>query len=287
MTSEEIGGGARRDPPRVLRPDELDAAVFDMDGVLTDTAELHFRTWKEAFDEFLEARALDRGRPFEPFTRNDHRRHLEGRPRYEGARDFLRARGIELASGDPDDPPEERTICGLGNRKDRRYRGRLAEGDVEVFGDALRLVDRLRAHGVATGVATSSRNGGAVVRAAGIGGRFGAVVDGEDLAADPSLTGKPAPDVFLEAARRLDAEAGRSAVIEDSASGVEAGRRGGFGLVIGVARGRGADELELAGADLVVSDLGRVPISSGVGRQAARDRSGDEQPVPGGAGDEG
>ncbi len=286
MTSETSGRGTPGETSPVLRPGELDAAVFDMDGVLTDTAALHFRTWKETFDAFLESRAEEVGRPSEPFTRNDHRRHVQGRPRYEGARDFLGARGIELPFGAPDDPPESETVCGLGNRKDRRYRERLAEGDLEVFPDALRLVRRLRGHGVPAAVATSSRNGRAVVRAAGIEGHFDAVLDGEDLAADASLTGKPAPDVFLEAARRLDADAGRSVVVEDSASGVEAGRRGGFGLVIGVARGRGREELERAGADLVVPDLGRVPVSSGVGRQAARDRPGDEQPVPGGAGEE-
>lgn len=278
----------RGEASTVLRPEELDAVIFDLDGVLTDTAKAHFRAWKETFDRFLERRAEERGISFEPFTRNDYRRHVDGKPRYEGARDFLRARGIELPFGDPGDSPGEESVCALGNRKNERYRSRLDEGELEPFPASVDLVRRLRSEGVPTAVVTSSRNGRKVLRASGIAELFDTVVDGSDLADDPSLTGKPAPDLFLEAARRTRAEPGRSVVVEDSAPGVEAGRRGDFGLVVGVARGPEEEEgLERAGADLVVRDLGGVPMSSGHGRQASRDRSDEEQPATDGAGRDG
>lgn len=287
MASDLRADERRRATSAVLRPDELDAAIFDMDGVLTDTATAHFHAWKQTLDEFLEDRAAELETPFEPFTRNDCRRHVDGKPRYEGARDFLRARGVELPFGDPEDPPGHGSVCAVGNRKNERYRERLERGPVETFEDAVRLVRRLRAAGVRTAVVTSSRNGRAVVDAAGIGELFDTVLDGTDLAGDASLTGKPAPDLFLEAARRLNAEVGRSVVVEDSAAGVEGGRRGGFQLVIGVARDRDGDGLERAGADLVVTDLGRVPVSSGHGRQASRDRPDEAEPAADGSGRDG
>ena len=287
MASDATTGRPGPDSEAVLRPDELDAVIFDLDGVLTDTAEAHFRTWKETFDRFLEQRAGERGVPFEPFTRNDYRRHVDGKPRYEGARDFLRARGIELPFGDAGDPPGSESVCALGNGKNERYRARLEEGGLEAHDSSVELVRRLRGAGVRTAVVTSSRNGRRVLEASGLEQLFDTVVDGTDLAGDPSLTGKPAPDLFVEAARRLGARPGRSVVVEDSASGVEAGKRGEFGLVIGVARGRMGEDLERAGADLVVADLVRVPVSSGVGRQASRDRPDEEEPAADGAGRDG
>lgn len=271
--SERGQRGSDRQGSVVLRPDDLDAVIFDLDGVLTDTAVAHFRAWRDTFDEFLEGRAEETGTPFEPFTRNDFRRHVDGKPRYEGARDFLRARGIELPFGEPDEPPGAGTVCALGNRKNERYRERLEKGGIEAFDSSVELVRRLRERGVETAVVSSSRNGRAVLGAAGIDGLFGTVVDGTDLAGKPSLTGKPAPDLFLEAARRMEAEPERSVVVEDAASGVEAGRRGDFGLVIGVARDREPEELRRAGADLVVRDLAELPVSSGHGRQAMRDEA--------------
>lgn len=287
MTSDASTRRTEPESETVLRPAELDAVIFDLDGVLTDTAEAHFRAWKETFDRFLEDRAEERGVPFEPFTRNDYRRHVDGKPRYEGARDFLRARGIELPFGAPGDSPGADSVCALGNRKNERYRRRLEEGELEPFASSADLVRRIRSAGVPTAVVTSSRNGRQVLDASGIAELFDAVVDGTDLADDPSLTGKPAPDLFLEAARRVNAEPGRSVVVEDSSAGVEAGRRGDFGLVIGVARDRGGEDLERAGADLVVRDLGGVPVSSGHGRQASRDRSDEEEEAPDGAGRDG
>lgn len=286
MTSDLISERKGQDESTVLRPEDLDAVIFDLDGVLTDTAEAHFRSWKETFDRFLEDRAGEEGTPFEPFTRNDYRRHVAGKARYEGARDFFRARGIDLPFGDPEDPPGADSVCALGNRKNERYRRRLETGGLEAYASSVELVRRLRAEGVRTAVVTSSRNGPAVVEASGIGELFDAVVDGTDLADDPSLTGKPAPDLFLEGARRVEGRPGRSVVVEDSAAGVEAGRRGEFGLVIGVARGRSGEDLERAGADLVVRDLGAVPVSSGHGRQASRDRSDEEEPAANGAAQE-
>lgn len=287
MTNDATTRRTGREPGTVLRPDELDAVIFDLDGVLTDTAEVHFRAWKETFDRFLEQRAGERGVPFEPFTRNDFRRHLDGKPRYEGARDFLRARGVDLPFGDPGDAPGSESVCALGNSKNERYRTRLEEGGLEAYDSSVELVRRLRTAGVRTAVVTSSRNGRRVLKASGMDELFDTVVDGTDLAEAPSLTGKPAPDLFVEAAERMDAEPGRSVVVEDSAAGVEAGKRGEFGLVIGVARDREGEDLERAGADLVVTDLVRVPVSSGLGRQASRDRPTEEEPAEDGAGRDG
>lgn len=286
MTEERNREEPRRATSPVLRPGELDAAIFDLDGVLTDTAEAHFRSWKQTFDELLRRRAGERDTPFEPFTRNDHRRHVRGKPRYEGARAFLGARGIELPFGTPDDDPGLETVCSVGNRKNERYRAGLEQGSVAAFPSSVRLVRRLRSAGVRAAVVSSSRNGRAVLESAGIAGLFAEVVDGSDLARDASLTGKPAPDLFLLAARRLNAEPERTLVVEDSAAGAEAGRRGGFGIVVGVARDRSGDDLASAGANLVVSDLGDVPLSSGVGRQAERDRADGDEPAVSGRGPE-
>lgn len=269
--SERRGADPGGGEGSVLRPDELDAVLFDMDGVLTDTSDLHFRAWRETLDDFLRGRHEEAGVPFEPFTRNDHRRHVAGKPRYEGARDFLRARGIELSFGEPDDPSDRETVCGLGNRKNQRYLEQLGEGALEPFPHAERTVRRLRGAGVKTAVASSSRNADSVLEASGLAGLFDAVVDGTTLADDPALTGKPAPDLFLEAARRIGASPERTVVVEDSQAGVEAARRGEFRLVIGLCRDRDPSRLEEAGADLVVRDLAEIPISWGHGHQAARD----------------
>ncbi|MDP2498219.1 MAG: HAD-IA family hydrolase [Candidatus Palauibacterales bacterium] len=281
MTGEPNGKATRGTASGVLRPEELDAAIFELEGVLTDTAEAHFRAWKETFDPFLERRADREETPFEPFTRNDYRRHVHGKPRYEGARDFLRARGIELPFGAPGDPAGPDSVCALGNRKDERYRAVLESGGLPILPGSAELVRRLRSAGVRTAVVTGSRHGRQVLEASGLEELFDAVVDAAEFADDPTLTGRPAPDLLLQAAGRLDASPDRSAVVENSAPGVEAGRRGDFGVVIGVARDReGEEALERAGADLVVRDLGRVPVSSGLGRQASRDRTDEEAPAP-------
>lgn len=244
--------------------DRLDAVVFDLDGVLTDTAGLHREAWKETFDAYLERRAARGSEPFRPFTDEDYRRYVDGKPRYRGARSFLESRGIELPYGSPDDPPEAETVCGLGNRKNERFRSRLQERGPERYESSVELVARLRERGVRTGVITSSRNGRDVLRTAGLEGLFDVRLDGID-AEERGLAGKPDPEMFLEAARHLGVVPGRTAVVEDAIAGVEAGRRGGFGLVVGVDRSGHGPALREAGADLVVTDLGELSVEPPAG----------------------
>lgn len=238
--------------------DRLQAVVFDLDGVLTDTARLHFESWRESFDPYLQERAAREGVSFRSFTEEDYRVHVNGKPRYEGSRSFLQSRGIDLPLGDPDDPPGAETACGLANRKNRLFRRRLEAEGPRRYESSVRLVERLRARGIRTGVISSSRNCRAVLRAAGLEELFDVRVDGMDVAR--GLAGKPDPEMLLEAARRLGVAPEATAVVEDALSGVEAGRRGGFGLVIGVDRSGRAEELAEAGADLVVGDLAELTL---------------------------
>lgn len=235
---------------------ERDAFLFDLDGVVTRTAALHAAAWKRLFDEVLARRD---GPGFVPFDLDaDYRRYVDGKPRFAGIRSFLDARGIALPPGTPADDAERDTIHGLGQRKNRFFTALLAERGVDVYDAAVRLLHALRARGVRTAVVSSSRNCAAVLRAARLTGLFDVRVDGRDLARDAGLRGKPAPDTFLEAARRLGVPPARCVVLEDAVAGVEAGRRGGFGLVIGV--GDDADALRAAGADVVVADLGALRL---------------------------
>ena len=236
----------------------MDAVIFDLDGVVTPTADIHAEAWKQLFDEYLAERARRLGEPFRAFDReSDYRRHVDGKPRYDGVASFLASRDVQLPPGSPDDPDDRETVCGLGNRKNRYFREALERTGVEPFPTAVNLIEKLRAEGVSTAIASSSRNSKAVLDAAGIHRLFDVEVDGVDLA-ELGLPGKPDPALFLEAARRLGVDPGRTAVVEDAISGVEAGRRGGFGLVIGVDRGAGRDALAAGGADVVVGDLGEV-----------------------------
>jgi alpha,alpha-trehalase len=257
----------------IIDPADHDAVIFDLDGVLTRTAAVHAAAWKALFDRYLLRRA---DRPFVPFdSDSEYRRHVDGKPRYDGVRDLLASRGITLPRGSPDDPPGRETVCGLGNRKNEIFRRRLARQGVEVYESAVRCVDELRAAGVRVGVVTSSKNGEAVLEAAGLRDRFPVRVDGLTLER-LHLAGKPAPDVFLEAARRLEVAPARAVVVEDAAAGVEAGRRGGFGLVVGVDRG-GGGELS-AHAHVVVDDLSRVRVQEQEEKEMTRERSSDELP---------
>ena len=238
----------------------FDAVLFDLDGVVTRTARLHATAWAELFDEFLRRRAAERGEPFRAFDPvADYLAHVDGKPRYEGVRSFLAARGIALAEGDPADRPGTPTVHGLGARKDALFVDRLRRDGVEVFTTTVALIEALRAGGVRTAVVTSSRNGREVLRAAGLEALFDARIDGLD-AATLALAGKPAPDTFLKAAELLEVVPGRAVVVEDAIAGVEAGRRGGFGLVVGVDRGGNREALETHGADLVVADLGELDL---------------------------
>jgi beta-phosphoglucomutase family hydrolase len=242
----------------VIDPTHFDAVLFDLDGVLTDTARIHAHCWKRTFDDFLRQRAERTGAPFRPFEiASDYRLHVDGKPRFDGVRDFLRARGISLPEGRPDSPPEEPSICGLGNRKNALVEAAIREQGVDVYPGSIAWVRHLRGQGIRTGVVSSSANCQAVLHAAGIEDLFDVRVDG-GVARQLSLRGKPHPETFLEAARRLAMPPERVAVVEDALSGVQAGRAGNFGLVIGVARKDDAEELAREGADLVVHDLGEL-----------------------------
>jgi alpha,alpha-trehalase len=241
-----------------LTRDRFDAVLFDLDGVLTDTARLHAAAWKRMFDAYLAERAERTGEPFRPFDIGaDYVAYVDGKPRFDGVRDFLEGRGIALPEGAADDPPSRETVCGLGNRKNELVNETMASEGVEAYPGSVALVRELRARGMKTAVVTSSGNCDTVLAAAGIADLFETRVDGNDLG-ELGLAGKPAPDAFLEAARRVGADAKRAVVVEDAISGVQAGRAGGFGLVIGVARKDNAQALAENGADVVVNDLAEL-----------------------------
>ena len=238
-----------------LTPRNFDAVLFDLDGVLTETAFIHAAAWREMFDGFLRQHADDEGEVFVPFDiDSDYRAYIDGKPRYDGVRSFLASRSIELAEGEASDPTSANTVTALGNRKNQLVAELIESGGVEPFPGAVHLVEALRERGVKTAVVSSSANAETVLGAAGIAHLFDTRVDGA-VAAQLGLPGKPAPDTFLEAARRLDAPPGRAVVVEDAISGVRAGRSGGFGLVVGVGAGEHADALLDNGADVVVADL--------------------------------
>jgi alpha,alpha-trehalase len=239
----------------------IDAVIFDMDGVVTDTANVHAAAWKRLFDEYLQERAAAGGETFVPFDADhDYSRYVDGKPRYDGVRDFLAARGISLPEGEITDAPERETISGLGNRKDAYFLAHLREHGARAFPSTVDLVQRLTAKRVPTAIISASRNMTEVLAAAGLGDLFAVKVNGLD-ADRLNLRGKPYPDVFLEAARRLGVEASRAAIVEDALAGVEAGRRGGFGLVVGVDRTGHGDALLAAGADVVVRDLEELELA--------------------------
>jgi alpha,alpha-trehalose phosphorylase len=239
----------------------FDAVLFDLDGVVTRTASVHAAAWKVLFDEFLQQRAREREEPFVPFdTERDYLAYVDGKPRHDGVRSFLASRGITLPEGEEDDPPGASTIYGLGRRKDALFKAQLKRGGVEVFEPALALIRRLRAAGRKTAVVTSSRNGREVLRAAALDDTFDVRIDGRDAEAY-GLRGKPHPDPFLKAAELLGASPGRAVVVEDAASGVDAGRRGGFALVVGVGRGGQHEALLERGADVVVATLGDLDVA--------------------------
>ena len=229
-----------------------DAALFDLDGVLTPTAEVHMRAWSEMFNDFLQARGVS-----EPYTDEDYFAHVDGRPRYEGVRTFLESRGIDLPEGDPSDGTDAETVSGLGNRKNEAFNVVLARDGVTAYEGSIRLIDALEKAGTRMAVVSSSKNAAAVLEAAGIADRFPVVVSGAE-ANELGLAGKPSPETFLHAAFALGVTRERSVVLEDATSGVRAGRDGEFGLVVGVDRGAGADALTGAGADIVVQDLAEL-----------------------------
>lgn len=241
-----------------MHPLELRGWLFDLDGVLTDTARVHVEAWKDTFDALLERLSLsgtvseDEARPFDPVA--DYVRFVDGKPRADGVRDFLASRGVTLPEGREDDPVERTSVHGVGNAKNARFLRRLAEQGVEVFPGSERFVGALARAGRCTGVVSSSENCRAILEAAGLGGLFWVVVDG-NVARERGLGGKPSPATFLYGAALLELPPAAVAVVEDSPAGVAAGRAGGFGYVVGVARAATSGVLIDAGADVVVADL--------------------------------
>ena len=244
--------------PTTIDTGEVSAVLFDMDGVLTDTASVHMAAWARLFDDALPVLSPDLEHP--PFSEDDYRRLVDGRPRIDGVEAVLADRGISLPRGTPDDPPGDDTTWALANRKNGHFHAAIEVRGVATFPSSLAVLDALRAAGVPVAVVTASRNRVDILAAAGLADRFDAAVDGTDIE-DAGLAGKPAPDTFLEAARRLGADASRAVVVEDATSGVAAGAAGGFGLVIGVARHDDPEELLAAGAHVVVADLAEVTVT--------------------------
>ena len=238
--------------------DQYDAVLFDLDGVITDTANLHATCWKQMFDEYLQKRAKQTGEAFRSFdVATDYLLYVDGKPRFDGVRDFLKSRGIELPERKPDDTTDFETVCGLGNHKNDLVNHAIAEVGVKAYDGSVRFIHRLRQDGFRIAVVTSSQNCTAVLKAAKLDELFKVQVDGNVIDAQ-RLAGKPAPDTFLLAASLLGVEPKRTVVIEDAISGVQAGSNGNFGLVIGVARKGNAEELRRHGAHLVVRDLGEL-----------------------------
>jgi beta-phosphoglucomutase family hydrolase len=236
-------------------PDHVRTCLFDLDGVLTRTAKVHAAAWKEMFDDYLRRRAEREGVPFEPFDAvHDYDEYVDGRPREDGVRTFLASRGIRLPEGAPDDGPDRETVNGLGTRKNALVLRKIREEGVEAYEGSVAYVSAARDAGLRRAVVSSSANCRDVLAAAGIEDLFEERIDGI-VAREQRLRGKPQPDTYLAAARALGAEPGAAAVFEDALAGVEAGRAGGFGLVVGIDRTGQAAELRRHGADIVVNDL--------------------------------
>ena len=239
-------------------PDGIKACLFDLDGVLTQTAKVHAAAWKQMFDEYLRRRAEREGEEFVAFDhRDDYDKYVDGKPRYDGVRSFLESRGIELPEGSADDPPTAETVCGLGNRKNELVLKLIEEQGVEPYEGSVRYVQAAVDAGLRRAVVSSSANCRAVLESAGILDRFEEIIDGNTLQ-ERRLNGKPAPDTFLAAAEALSVPAAEAAVFEDALSGVEAGRAGSFGVVVGVDRVGQAEALREHGADVVVEDLAEL-----------------------------
>ena len=237
----------------------LDAVVFDMDGVITDTASVHAAAWKQMFDLFLQRFAARTRKHIRPFDNDDYLRYVDGKHRDDGVESFLRSRGIRLPRGDASDSPDQESVWGLANRKNEAFQRVIGATGVKPFVSSVELVRKLQARGIGTAVISASRNCQQVLDAAGIGSLFPVRVDGVEME-QLSLPGKPSPAVFIEATRRLATTPDRAAVIEDAIAGVEAGRKGHFGFVLGIDRHGGALGLITAGADAVVDDLARVRV---------------------------
>lgn len=241
--------------PHPIDLTRFDAVLFDLDGVLTKTAVLHAAAWKRLFDEYLKARASREQVPFQPFDATlDYQRYVDGRLRYDGVKSFLESRNIVLPYGTPQDGPDQDTVQGLGNKKDGYFQAHLKQQGIELYDDAVQFLRSVRAQGMRTAVVSASKHTAAVLQRTGLADSFDERVDGIE-SERLHLAGKPAPDGFVEAARRLQVNPRRAMVVEDAVAGVQAGRNGGFGLVIGVDRTGHAEELIRNGAHLVTADM--------------------------------
>ncbi len=239
-------------------PDTVTVCLFDLDGVLTQTAKVHDAAWKETFDDYLKARGKQTGEEFKEFDPDhDYDEYVDGKPRYDGVRSFLQSRGIELPEGQPSDPPSAETICGIGNRKNELVLKLIKEQGVQAYEGSVRYVRAARDAGLRRAVVSSSANCKDVLVAAGIDDLFEARIDGI-VADEQHLKGKPAPDTFLAGARALGVAPARAAVFEDALAGVQAGRDGDFGYVVGVDRVGQAEALREHGASVVVQDLAEL-----------------------------
>ena len=243
-----------------MSSNHFDAVIFDLDGVITKTALVHSSAWKKMFDDFLKAWALKNGETFREFTHSgDYLPFVDGKPRYKGVQDFLSSRNISIPYGDPSDPYEAETVCGLGNRKDFAFNEILSRDGVGVYESTVALIHELKNQNIRIGVASSSKNCAPVLETAGLLHLFETRVDGV-VSVELQLKGKPEPDIFTTAADNLGVSYDRTVIVEDAVSGVQAGQKGGFGLVIGIAREENTHELRLNGADIVVEDLEEIDI---------------------------
>jgi beta-phosphoglucomutase family hydrolase len=239
-------------------PDGVSACLFDMDGVVTQTAVVHAAAWKQMFDDFLRDHAASTGTPFVPFDSHaEYDQYVDGKPRLDGTRSFLESRGIRLPEGTPDDPPGTPTLYGLSNRKNDLVLAKIAAGGVQVYDGTITYIRAVKAGGISTAIVSASANTKMVLDSAGIAGLFDARMDGV-VAKERGLAGKPAPDTYLAAAQMLDVTAHQAAVFEDAQAGVAAGRAGGFALVVGVDRVGQAAALREHGADIVVKDVAEL-----------------------------
>lgn len=237
------------------------AVIFDLDGVITKTALVHSAAWKKMFDEFMKSWSARNNKPFREFDHErDYLPYVDGKPRYQGVQSFLEHRGIGIPFGDPSDPPDAETVCGLGNRKNQVFNEVLERDGVEVYPSTVELIHQLIARNIRVGVASSSKNCEGVLKAAGLIDLFETRVDGV-VSAEIGLKGKPAPDIFITACKNLWSTPDEAVVVEDAVSGVQAGKAGNFGLVLGIAREGNAHELRLNGADIVVNDIGDIGLN--------------------------
>ena len=241
---------------------DLEAFIVDLDGVVTRTAGVHARAWKQLFDDYLKQRADKENAPFVAFDiESDYTGYVDGKPRYDGVRSFLLSRGIDLPWGATDDPPDAETVCGLGNRKNALFVDVMHTDGAEVFDTSVELIRAMKDRGIHTAVVSSSKNCQLVLETAGLMDLFEVMIDGI-YAETNGIPGKPNPDTFLRGAQLLGVDPAKSALVEDAIVGVQAGRAGGFKLVIGVDRGAGRQALLDGGADVVVSDLGEFDLGA-------------------------